>query len=139
MKVLDPAIRVKIEQLLLAGKKPKAIAAEIGGGTTSEDIYPVANEMRKAGKLAKPTSGPGSNPSPKKISPKHAKKISKKAGKDFQLALSNEINRVEGEIARLKRIAEKYDGTNSNFASHIDTEVEKLEALLADLKELENQ
>jgi hypothetical protein len=46
---------------------------------------------------------------------------------------------VEDEIARLKRIAEKYDGTNSNFASHIDTEVEKLEALLEELRGLQNQ
>jgi hypothetical protein len=77
MKVLDPAIRVKIEQLLLAGKKPKAIAAEVGEGVKPEDIYPVAQELRKTGKLGKPTSGPGSNP-PKKTNPK-IHKISKKS------------------------------------------------------------
>lgn len=129
------AIKDKVRLMLKSGAKPRTILAEVGGGLVAQDIYSLATEMRKAGELAHPTSGPGSKAPKKNDSHKPAKL--KKGADPFRVALANEIKGVEFEIDRLNRLCCAYDTTNTGFAIHIEEKIKKETMKLAALQEFQ--
>ena len=127
--ITDDTVKNKVKELLLSGKKPKAIAAEMGGGITPEEIYPVAQEMRKTGELKKTTAASA----PLKSPATQSKPKGKKEPDQFQIALKKEISDVQSEIDRLQRLVHTYSNTKSDFCDVLDqkikAETKKLTAL----------
>jgi len=101
----------------------------------AQDVYTLANEMRKAGELSKPVSGPGSNPKSHGKNGKNKKQS--KNDDDFDAALETEINRLAGEIDRLNDPSEAYDSTNPAFAASLEKKIEKETRQLTALQEFQ--
>lgn len=115
-------------------KSAKQFSRRWGGGLVDQDVYTLANVMRKAGELAKPTSGPGSNP--QKNGKLKVMKL-KKGADEFDVALANEIKSVEFEIDRLNTLAASYDSTNAGFAIFIEKKIQKETVKLSALQEFQ--
>lgn len=108
----------EIEKHLLAGLKPKKVQSMMKG-VKIEEIYKVAQSLRKAGKL-----GPGVKAAP--------------VADDFRAIAQKEQQFLTGEIERLIRLAAAYDQTNSEFAADVEKRIDKRTAQKAAIDEYLN-
>ena len=114
--------------MLVDGIKPKAVAEKLG--VKVDLVYGLNYELRKAGKI-KPRRSADRKPAP--AAP--AKK-SKNRQDDFDSILSDEFNRLTGEITRIEGLMKAYEGGNGDFIDALEKRLQKEKerhALIAEL------
>lgn len=130
MAFANEAIKDEVKQKILAGLGAREILQLVGEQNCKvEDIYQMKNYLKKSGLVA------GSKKEPS--APKKKKKT--KLTEGFDIALSDEIERLHKESEKLTKVIALYDGTNGDFVDFCDTRkrevVEKIELLESIRKE----
>jgi transposase len=117
--------------MVIDGIKAKAIAEKLGVDVTM--IYQLKFELKKAGKIkgkAKTAQNAGAK--------KNQSKKTKKTADDFDIALANEIKRIEDEIERLNGMMNVQDKVSPSFAVALETKIQRNTETLTALREFQN-
>lgn len=113
-------VKQRVRRMILDGLKAKAILKQLQPGDgIAQDIYSLANEMRKNGELA-PAQGQGSH------AVKQAKGSKKKKAKgtdEFTAAAIDEKKRLEENVVRLEKLADKYKDSNVTFSISLEKKI----------------
>lgn len=117
--------------MVIDGIKAKAIAEKLGVDVTT--IYQLKFDLKKAGKI-KTTAKTAKNAGAKK---NQSKKI-KKTADDFDIALANEIKRIEDEIERLNGMMNVQDKVSPSFAVALEVKIQRNTETLTALREFQN-
>jgi len=111
-------IKQKVRRMILDGLKAKAILKQLQPGDgVAQDIYNLANEMRKNGELA-----PAQGSHAVKLA-KGSKKKSAKRVDEFTGAAVEEKKRLEENIVRLEKLADKYKDSNVAFSISLEKKI----------------
>ena len=117
--------------MVIDGIKAKAIAEKLGIDVTT--IYQLKFELKKAGKI-KGKAKTAQNAGAKK---NQLKKI-KKTADDFDLALADEIKRIENEIERLNGMMNVQDKVSPSFAVALEEKIQRNTKTLNTLRDFQS-
>ena len=130
MSFINEQTKAEAKRQILAGLGAKEILQIVGDQNCKiEDIYQLKNNLKKEGLI----EGQKKTDSPKQ------KKKKMKIAQPFDVALSDEIERLHKQSENLTKVIALYDGTNGDFVDFAETRkreiVEKIELLESIRKE----